>query len=173
MINQNIDKLISEALKAKEYPRLEVLRLIKAEFLKYATGPEALALKELWKQSSDEAMRYRSFTVADIPDAAVIRILKKMVSQRQESAKMYEINQRYDLANNENNEIKLIKEYLPADISEADIEAKVKYIVTSEEIELVKQNMGKIIKLTMDALPLAGGSTVSKVVKTLIENASK
>jgi uncharacterized protein YqeY len=87
------------AMKAGEKERLGVIRLINA----------AIKQKEV-----DERI--------ELDDAQVIHVLDKMVKQRRDSVSQYDAAGRDDLAGIERNEIALIEHYLPARMSEAEIE---------------------------------------------------
>jgi uncharacterized protein YqeY len=87
------------AMKAGEKERLGVIRLINA----------AIKQKEV-----DERI--------ELDDAQVIHVLDKMVKQRRDSVAQYDAAGRDDLAGIERNEIALIEHYLPARMSEAEIE---------------------------------------------------
>jgi len=143
MLREKIDDLISEATKNEEKFHLEVLRLIKAEFMKYNTSKEAVSKK--------------------MDDVIEVTILKKMVKQRMESAEMYKKGNREDLATNETEEAEYIKRFLPAEASVNDIESEVNRIITSG-VEPVKKNMGQIIKAVKVKYPTADGKVVSQIV---------
>jgi uncharacterized protein len=87
------------AMKAGEKDRLGVIRLINA----------AIKQKEV-----DERI--------ELDDAQVIAVLDKMVKQRRDSVSQFDAAGREDLAGIERNEIALIEHYLPARMSEAEIE---------------------------------------------------
>lgn len=89
-----------EAMKARDSERLSTLRLISA------------AIKD-----REIAARTGAGDEADLSEADVIAILSKMVKQRQESARAYEEGCRMELAEKENNEIKVIQEFLPKQLS--------------------------------------------------------
>lgn len=86
---KEIQDLISQALKAGDTRKLNTLRLIKSEFL--------LAEKNK----------------VEITDSVEIKILSKMITQRQDSIEQYKKANRFDLAQKEEEEIAIIKQYLP------------------------------------------------------------
>jgi len=141
MVYNNIDKLIAEAMKNKDNVRLSTLRLIKAKFLEYKTSKGAKPIDE----------------------AVEINILRKMVSERNDSIAMYIAGNRNDLADKEINEIAVIKEFLPEDISEEQIADAFTDIV-SNGIEPIKRNMGLFIKEIKSRYPTADGKTISSFV---------
>jgi len=86
-------------MKAGEKERLGVIRLVNA----------AIKQKEV-----DERI--------ELDDAQVLAVLDKMVKQRRDSVAQFDAAGREDLASIERNEIALIEHYLPAKMSEAEIE---------------------------------------------------
>ena len=91
---KEIQDLISQALKAGDTRKLNTLRLIKSEFL--------LAEKNK----------------VEITDSVEIKILSKMITQRQDSIEQYKKANRFDLVQKEEEEIAIIKQYLPEQPSE-------------------------------------------------------
>lgn len=89
-----LQDLISQALKSGDTKKLNTLRLIKSEFL--------LAEKNK----------------IEITDSIEQKILSKMITQRQDSIEQYKKANRFDLVQKEENEIKIIKEYLQEQPSE-------------------------------------------------------
>ena len=88
------------AMKARDKERLATIRLIQAEFKRVEV---------------DERI--------DIDDARALSILDKMVKQRRDSASQYRDAGREELAAQEDSEIAVIQEFLPEQLSAADIEA--------------------------------------------------
>lgn len=142
MVHENIDKLIAEAMSAKEFNRVSTLRLIKAKFIEFKTAKNAKPLD----------------------DIAEMQILKKMADERKESIKIYEDARRYDLAEKELNELKVISSFLPKEPTDEEIKTKIE-----EHIELgiepIMKNMGVLIKCVKEAYPAADGKKVSQFVK--------
>jgi uncharacterized protein YqeY len=145
-----IDELIGKALKEKDEVRLSVLRSIKAEFLKYKTAKNAKPLD----------------------DTAEIQILKKMVSQREESISMFESGGRKDLVEKETNELNILKEFLPAEVTQAEIEEVIEKWMKENNIEnkIPKKSMGIVIKYVKSSLPMADGKLTSEIVKGKLED---
>lgn len=86
------------AMKAKDKPRLGVIRLIQSEFKRIEV---------------DERI--------ELDDARVLAVLDKMVKQRRDSAKQYQEAGRQELADQENFEIAVISEYLPQPLADDEI----------------------------------------------------
>lgn len=138
---------IKKAMLAREKVRLEALRGIKKEFLEAKTAKGA---------------------GGELSDDTAIKILVKMVKQRKESAKIYEDNNRPELAENELAEAKVIEEYLPKQLSAEDLEKEIKAIIEETGAEGPK-DMGKVMGVATKRLAgKAEGKTISAVVKQLL-----
>lgn len=139
-----ISKDIMAAMKARENDKLEALRAVKSELLLAGTASGAGG-----KISEDEELK----------------ILKKLVKQRKESAAIYKEKGRQDLYDDEVNQAAVIEHYLPEQLSEEKIREDVKKIVAETGASEMK-DMGKV--MGMAAKHFAGkadNSLVSKVVK--------
>jgi len=133
---------IKSAMKSKNKSLLGVLRLISA------------AIKQVEVD-----------TRTDLDDTAVLAILSKMVKQRQESLRIYTDANRMDLADIEEYEITMIRDFLPVQLTDAEVET----IVIQKIAELginSKQEMGKLMsELKTTFAGKADMSIVSKFVK--------
>jgi len=79
-----------------------------------------------------------------LDDAQVIAVLEKMVKQRRESIVQFEQGGRTDLADKEKAEIALLQSYLPAQLSEAEVEALIQEAVGSTGAASMK-DMGRVM----------------------------
>lgn len=143
MLNEKIDKLIADAMKNHDSVRLSTLRLIKTKFMEYKTSKGAKPLD----------------------DAAEIQLLRKMVSERKDAMGMYLTAGRDELADKERNEINIIQEFLPAEVSEEQIIAAFDNVV-KQGIEPIRKNIGIFIKNIKSELPTADGKLVSTIVSS-------
>lgn len=145
MIKDKLTALMLQARKEHNKSKLEALQAIKAEFQKHETAKGATPLDE----------------------AKEIAILKKMIEQRQTTAKLYSDNGRPDLAEKELSEVAAIEDlgFIPKPASVNDILCEFD-AVTSFEVEPVMKNMGKIVKAIKQALPNADGKMVAEIVKS-------
>jgi hypothetical protein len=84
-------------------------------------------------------------------DALVTEVLQKMVKQRRESADIYRKNGREDRAAAEEAEITVIERFLPAQLSEAEAEAKIREIVAETGASSMK-DMGRVMALVKERL---------------------
>lgn len=135
---------IKKAMLAKDKVRLDALRGVKKEFLEAKTA----------KGASEE------FT-----DEKAVAILQKMVKQRKESAEIYEKQNRPDLAETEVEQMKVIQEYLPKQLSAGEIETEVMRIITETGASSMK-DMGKVMAIATKQLGgKAEGSAISAIVR--------
>lgn len=144
-MKNELNTMIMQAMKEHNLSRTEVLRAIKAEFLKWQTAKEN-AGKEM-------------------TEADEIQVLKKMVKQRQESIEQYTSAGRTDLANTESYEIMILKEFLPIEATEEDILKCFNDVIGQDGFEPIKKNMGIIIKTIKSSLPSADGKLVATTVQ--------
>ena len=119
-----ITTALKEAMKAKDATRLSTLRLINA------------AIKDL-----DIAKRTDGGSVGD---ADVLQILGKMVKQRQESVRAYEEGGRLELAEREREEIAVLEDFLPRQLSDDEIDAAVAKAIADVGAESIR-DMGKVM----------------------------
>ena len=138
---------IMAAMKAKDRVRLEALRGVKKEFIEAKTAEGAGGV---------------------LTDENAIRIMTKMVKQRNESARIYRENNRPELAEPELAEAAVIEEYLPKQLTEAELEAELKKIIAETGATSPKE-MGKIMGVATKALAgRADGRMISTLVKQLL-----
>lgn len=138
---------IKKAMLAREKVRLEALRGIKKEFLEAKTAKGA---------------------GGELTDDTAMKILVKMVKQRRESAKIYQENNRPELAENELAEAAVIEEYLPKQLSEEELEIELKTIIAEIGAEGPK-DMGKVMGMASKKLAgRAEGKVISAKVKELL-----
>ncbi|TRW97705.1 GatB/YqeY domain-containing protein [Paracoccus sp. M683] len=116
-----------EAMKARDSERLSTLRLIGA------------AIKD-----REIAARTGSGDEAVLTEADLIAILSKMVKQRQESARAYEEGCRMELAEKEHNEIRVIQEFLPKQLSTEESAAAVQKAIQDLGADSVR-DMGRVM----------------------------
>jgi len=125
-MRQRINNSLKEAMKAKDAPRLSTLRLINA----------AIKDREIAARSEGGE--------ATVNDDEILSILAKMIKQRQESATTYEEAGRLELAEKERAEIVVIEEFMPRQLSEAEIEDAVRTIVADTGAQSIR-DMGRVM----------------------------
>lgn len=144
-----ISEDIKKAMLAREKVRLEALRGVKKEFLEAKTAKGANG---------------------ELSDDIATKIMVKMVKQRKESARIYEENNRPELAQNELAEAAVIEEYLPKQLSEEELVAELKAIIAETGATGPKE-MGKVMGIATKRLAgRADGKIVSAKVKELLSN---
>ena len=135
------------AMKAKETVRLASLRAIKAAIMLAKTAEGA---------------------TGEIDDAAIVKIIQKLVKQRKESAQQYVDAGRPELADNELAEAACMEVYLPKQLSEAEVEARLVEII-AEVGASQPSDMGKVMGVATKRLAgLAEGRVISALVKKLL-----
>lgn len=120
-LKEQITEAMKAAMRAKDKERLGAVRLI---------------LAEIKKIEVDERI--------DPDDARITSVMDKMVKQRRDSIKQYEDAGRDELAAKEQAEIDVIQEFLPSQLSEAEIEAIVAEAVAATGAASM-QDMGKVM----------------------------
>lgn len=134
------------AMKAKDQAALRGIRAIKSAILLFKTDGSGNVLDE----------------------AAELKLIQKLVKQRQESLSIYKEQNREDLATVEQEEIDLLMQYLPAQLSEADLEKIIGDVITETGATSVK-DMGKVMAAANAKLAgKADGKAISLVVKKLL-----
>ena len=142
-----INDEIKKAMLAKDKIKLEALRGIKKEFLEAVTA----------KGASDE-----------LSDEAEIAILQKMVKQRKDSADIYTTQGRPELAADELAQLRVIQEYLPAQLSADELAAEIGKIISETGAASMK-DMGKVMgAATTQLAGKAEGRAISEMVKKLL-----
>lgn len=140
---------IKKAMLAREKVRLEALRGAKKEFLEAKTAKGANG---------------------ELSDENATKIIVKMVKQRKESAKIYQENNRPELAENELAEAAVLEEYLPAQLDAAQLDAELRAIIAETGAQGPK-DMGKVMGLATKRLAgRAEGRAISAAVKNLLNS---
>ncbi|MCB0222220.1 MAG: GatB/YqeY domain-containing protein, partial [Anaerolineae bacterium] len=101
-------------------------------------------------------------------DEATIGVLSKQAKQRRDSIAEFEKAGRSDLVAQETAELQIIETYLPAQLSEEEIRAKVQAVITALNVTDTK-GMGQVMKQVMaDLKGQADGKTVNQIVRQLL-----
>ncbi len=125
MLRDTIKSAQVSAMKAGDKPRLAAIRLILAKI-------------------KDRDIELRTGQAPDSDDAMVIEVLQKMAKQRRESIQMYRDGGRTELADAEAGELAVIEEFLPAQMSDAEIQAAIETIKAETGAGSIK-DMGKVM----------------------------
>jgi len=125
-MRDRVNSALKQAMKDKQPERLSTLRLINA------------AIKDrdidVRSDGNDEG----------VPDSEILAILGKMAKQRQESARAYEEGGRLDLAERERAEIVIIEEFLPRQLSQAEVDKAIDAAVAEIGAQSIR-DMGKVM----------------------------
>lgn len=102
-------------------------------------------------------------------DQEIVTVLKKEAKKRQESADLYIKHGEKERQDRELYEKQIISRYLPEEMSEAELKAKIDEIIQRESIELTNQNLGQIIgKIKVKLGDQADGGAIAAVLKRRI-----
>lgn len=130
------------AMRAKDKPRLNVIRLIQSEFKRIEV---------------DERI--------ELDEARVLAVLDKMVKQRRDSAKQYEDADRQELADQELFEITIISEFLPQALSDEEVTTLIDDTISATGASGM-QDMGKVMGILKPQLQgRADMGAASKIIK--------
>lgn len=121
------------AMKAKESQRISTIRMVQA------------AIKDL-------EIANRTKPNAETTDGDIASLLSKLVKQREESAKIYDEGGRPELAAKEREEIAIISEFMPKQLSEAEVIEIIKGIITEVGAASMK-DMGKVMSVLKERYP--------------------
>lgn len=137
---------LKEAMKAKDQAAMRGIRAIKSAILLFKTDGSG----------------------SELDEASEIKLLQKLVKQRQDSLEIYKQQNREDLAQVENEEIAVIMRYLPKQLEGAELEAAIKSIIDQTGATSIK-DMGKVMGAANQQLAgKADGKSISEVVKKLL-----
>ena len=140
-IREQILADIKEAMKAKDEFKRDTLRTLNA------------ALKQV---EVDQRI--------EMTDEVVLPLLQKEIKKRADSVELYLKGEREDLAKKEQGEIDLIKTYLPAQLSDEELRAKIGAI-----IQKAGKNLGAVMKMAKDEIGAsAEAKRISVIAKELL-----
>ena len=144
-LKEQITEDMKAAMRAKDSGRLATIRLLTA----------AIKQKEV-----DERI--------DVSDEQVLAIIEKMIKQRKDSISQFEAGGRQDLADIEKAELAILSTYMPAAMSEAEVQAEVAAAVTAVGAA-GPQDMGKVMGVLKPKLAgRADMTAVSAMVKAVL-----
>lgn len=145
MVSAIIDQEIKKAMLAKDQAALRGLRAIKA----------ALLVARTEKGSAEE-----------ITEDAEMKILQRLIKQRKESSDIYKQQGREDLAIIEDEEIAVISQFMPQQLSKEEVEVLIAKLIAGAGTVTVK-DMGRIMGLANKELAgKADGKLIAEIVKT-------
>lgn len=146
-LSDQINDDIKTAMKARDQKRLAALRDIKSKLMLEAT-----------KEGGD----------GSVDDAVAQKILNKLYKQRMDAAEIYKTQDRPDLLEDEESQAAIIKEYLPEQMSDADLETAVKAVITEMGASSMA-DMGKVMGKASGVLAgKADGKRISAIVRAAL-----
>ena len=145
---EQINKDLTESMKAKDTFRTSVLRMLKSAIIYEKTNGEK----------------------HDLTDEDILSIIKKQVKMRKSSMEEYISYNRQDLADSLEKEIELLNTYLPKELSEDEINKIIDEAIKEINPDGMK-GMGLVIKAVKEKCGVSAGMTyVSKTVKEKLSN---
>ena len=141
-----INEAIKNAMREKDKIALDSLRAVKSQILLLKTEAKG----------------------ADVSAEQQIAILQRMIKQRKDSYEQFVAQNRNDLAEVELAQMKVIEQFLPAQLSAEELEAEIKKIIAEVGAESLK-DLGKVMGTASKALAgKSDGKSISEMVKKLL-----
>ena len=142
-MKERVLKDIVTAMKEKDKERLTVLRMVKG----------AMQLEEINQKK-------------ELTDEDVIGIFAKQIKTRKESITEFEKGNRQDLIDQTNAEIKILEEYMPEQLSEAEVDQ----IIDAAFLEISPESMKDMGRIMKEVTPKLKGKIDMSTVSTKIRN---
>ncbi len=148
-LENQINTKLKDAMKSKDKVALRSLRAIKAEILKDKT---------------------KEGGTGEVSEDNALKILTKMAKQRRDSLEIFKGQGREDLAVIEQEELTVLEQFLPKQMTEAEVTESLKGII--EKLNPGgPQDMGKVMGVAMKELSgKADGKIISSIVRNLLNN---
>jgi uncharacterized protein len=147
-LKNQLTEAMKDAMRAKDKARLGTIRL---------------ALAEVKKVEVDERI--------EPDDARVLSLLEKMIKQRKESIRQYEAAGRTDLADTEQAEIEVLQTFMPAALSEQEVDAIITKAMADTDAKTM-QDMGKVMAAVKPQVAgRADMAAISQTIKSRLSNA--
>lgn len=145
-LENTITEAIKTAMKAKDKVALDSLRAVKSQILLLKTEAKG----------------------AEVSEEQVIAILQRMIKQRKDSFEQFNAQNRADLAEVEEAQMKIIEQYLPQQLSPEELEAEMKKIIAETGAETAK-DIGKVMGVASKKLAgKSDGKSISSMAKQLL-----
>ncbi len=141
-LKEQLDADLKAAMKGKDALKLSVVRMLKS------------------------AIKYREIEVMKpLDDAGVLGVVASEIKRRRDSVEQYKAGSRQDLVDKEEAEIRILQSYLPQQLSETELRAKVDEVIARTGAKGPK-DMGAVMKALMPEVQgRAEGKAVSDMVK--------
>ena len=148
-IEDKINESIKDSMKKKDTVRLDSLRAVKS----------AILLEKTKIGSNDK-----------IDESIILKILQKLVKQRNDSAKIYNEQKRDELANVEILQAKIISEFLPQQLNELELSFIIDSVIEEFSATSMK-DMGRVIAAVNQKVSgKAEGRIIAQIVKSKLMN---
>lgn len=145
-LEEKVNEALKKAIKDGNKVRMDTLRSIRASIIEFNKSGIGRAIT---------------------PDDE-LKILQSAIKKRKDAIELYEKGGRQELADREKEEIKIIQEFLPAQLSEDEVRSVVKKIITELNANSLK-DLGKVMGKAMHELRgKAEGSLVQSIAKELL-----
>jgi uncharacterized protein YqeY len=141
-LREKLDEDLKSAMRAKDSLRMNTVRALKS------------------------AIKYREIELMKpLDDAGILGVMATEIKRRRDSVEQYRAGNRADLADKEEAEIKILQEFLPQQLTQEEVEAKVAEVVARVGAQGPK-DMGAVMKaLLPEVQGRADGKVVSELVK--------
>jgi len=151
-LRKKIEEDYKQSIKNKNQHKVNTLRLIRS----------AIKDKDISSRTNENKK--------GINDDEILRLLLSLIKQRKDSIEQFQKAKRDDLIKNEQNEIELIKEYLPQQKTQEETESIINEIIKSNNFENIK-DMGKLMSIIKnDYAGEVDMGLVSKIAKSILAN---
>lgn len=149
MLKDKIESDLKKAMTEKDELRKSVLRNIKSE-------------------ATNEVISQKRKPTEDLSEEDLIKVITRLAKQRKDSVDQFERGNRPDLAEKEREELEILGEYLPEQLSDEELEA----IVETKKVESSSEgmaDMGKLMGLVMaEVKGKADGNRVKEIVSKVL-----
>ena len=145
MLKEKLMEDLKEAMKEKQVLRKNVVQMIRAAILQVEKDKQI-----------------------ELDENQVLEIIAKESKKRKDSLSDYEKSGRQDLIDQVNEEIEIISQYLPKQLSKEEIIEIVKQVISETEAKSIK-DMGKVMKAAKEKIGAAAdGKTINEAVRELL-----
>jgi len=132
-MREQIAQALKTAIKSQDKRRTSTLRLINAAI-------------------QDRDIANRGSGKGPVPDDEILQILTKMIRQREESAAAFEKGNRLELAEQERQEIEILREFLPRQLDEADVQRACRDVIAEVGADGLR-DMGRCMNALKEKFP--------------------
>lgn len=144
-LKEQLNQDMKAAMKGKEADRLGTIRQLRS----------AIKNKEIELRQ-------------DLDDDSILAVIRTLVKQRRESAELYRANDRPELADKEEAELAVLQQYLPAQLSEAELRVLITAVIAEARATSLK-DMGRVMPMIMAKTKgSAEGRLVNQIVRELL-----